>query len=49
MSTTFHQSVRLGFRKLAAAEPRRIKVLDGHRREEEIFERDSPNNTAIPP
>jgi dTMP kinase len=37
LGTTFHQSVRLGFRKLAAAEPRRIKVLDGRRPEEEIF------------
>ena len=37
LGSTFHQSVRLGFRKLAAAEPRRIKVLDGRRREEEIW------------
>jgi dTMP kinase len=33
----FHQQVRQGFRKLAAAEPRRIKVLDGKRSEDVIW------------
>jgi len=37
LGAAFHQKVRLGFRRLAAAEPRRIKVLDGLRPEEEIW------------
>jgi dTMP kinase len=38
MNSVFHQHVRQGFRKLAAAEPRRIKVLDGRKSEVEIWE-----------
>lgn len=37
LPSVFHQRVRQGFRKLAAAEPRRIKVVDGRRSEEEIW------------
>ncbi len=36
-SALFHQRVRQGFRKLAAAEPRRIKVLDGKQTEQQIW------------
>lgn len=33
----FHRRVRQGFLKIAKAEPRRVKVMDGRRSQEEIF------------